>query len=248
MKNSTLNKKNQQGIALVSAVMIIMIFAIMGMMNVQKAKESERMAGSIVRYDTVFEAAEQSLRNAGNYLLSVRGTPYVGTGSNGKNTAKNFDTSQIDDIDLVMDPDSAIVWNRTSLADEVCGSGACKAGINFVTRQDSKELWVDLAIKSDFGQACSTPGANEISCNNYLRDIETYTVIEQLRSDDGDGGGDGGVTAMQGSAGFTGTGYETYYLITVKGSGFPPGTSDDDKESPYNTRENIILQGVFARL
>lgn len=244
-----LNKRDQQGVALLSALLIVTIFAIMGMMNAKKAKESEKIAGAVVRYNTVFEAAEQSLRDAGDYLLRIRGTPYVGDGSKGAEFAESFDISTLDTVSLVMDPNKAIVWNRDMLSVSACGVGGCAAGVDFVNRLDSG-LWNNLAVKTDFGGACggSSAATDEVACNNYLRDIETYTVIQQLRTKSGAGGGVGGPSAMPGTMGLTGAGYETYYLITVKGSGFPPGTTAAQKSNPLNSRENVILQGVFARL
>lgn len=258
MKNYTINKNRQQGIALLSVVLITTIFAILGMMNAQKAKESERMAGSNVRYTSVFEAAEQTLRDAGDYLLRIDGSPYVDNGANGRDKAANFDTSNIDTVDFVSDPGSAIVWNRETLATDACGAGSCLAGIDFVTRMDSN-IWKDLAIQSSFdASGCdatsttatttTTAATGEVACENYRRDVETYTFIERLRTNDGSGGGGGGASAREGSLGLVGTGYETYYLITVKGSGFPPGTSNTDKNNPLNSRENVIIQGIFARL
>lgn len=241
------NKHHQQGIALISAVLIIMIFAIMGMMNAQKAKESERMAGAVVRYDTVFEAAEQSLRDAGDYLLRVDGTPYVGEGNKGRELAANFDISKLDTVNLVMNPDSAIVWGRAALAKSFCGTGNCQAGVDFVSRLDD-DNWAALAIQSDFGGTCSatTASSNAVACDNYLRNIRTYTVIERLLSE-GVADGNNNVSAMQGNVGLSASGNETYYLITVKASGFPPGIADADKTA-LNSRENVIIQGVFSRL
>lgn len=245
----TFNKKNQQGIALLSAVLIIMIFAIMGMMNAQKAKESEKMAGAAVRYDTVFEAAERTLRDAGDYLLRIDGVPYADDGSKGRSKVANFDVSGLANattlVNLVTDPDSAIVWKRETLEREVCGAGNCSAGVDFVPRLDGV-LWNDLAIQSDFSGTCT--GNDDIACNNYLQDIRAYTFIEQLRTNSRSGAGELSHTGMKGTTGLTGVGSETYYLITVKASGFPPGTTNTGKSDPLNARENIILQGVFARL
>lgn len=251
-----LKKRNQQGIALLSAVLIITIFAIMGMMNAQKSKESEKIAGSVVRYNTVFEAAEQSLRDATNYLESINGTPYVGNGSKGRSAAENFDIANIDNVDLVTNPSKAIIWDREILSEAACtpdpsAPSSCPTSVNFIKDLDSTELWINLAIKSDFGDACTgtaTASDNEVACNNYLRDIETYTVIQELRNLTGSSDDEGNDTAKTGAMGVSGTGNETYYLITVKSSGFPPGTTDTQKDNPQHARENVILQGVFARL
>ncbi len=253
MNGKPINKKNQQGIALLATVLVITIFAIMGMMNAQKAKESEKLAGANVRYDTVFETAERSLRDAGDYLLRISGTPYADNGSQGRVAVANFDITALDAnrlTSLISDPAASIVWLQNTLRDTVCGMGLCRSGVDFVSRLDDG-LWQNLAIQSNFNTtSCptptSTPGTDEAACNNYLRDIQTYTFIEQLAVM-GIGGSDGtgGDTNMQGTGSITGVGAETYYLITVKASGFPPGTTDT---TALNSRENVILQGVFARL
>ncbi len=249
MNGKSINRNNQQGIALLATVLIITIFAIMGMMNAQKAKESEKLAGANVRYDTVFEAAERSLRDAGDYLLRINGTPYADNGSKGRDAVANFDISALTDdllVDLVHKPESAIVWFRNTLRTTVCGGSGCQSGIDFVARLDDIS-WKNQAIQSVFNNAgCPTPGTNDIACNNYLRDIQAYTFIEQLAvMDSSGGGGAGGVTNMLGSLPLTAVPDEAYYLITVKASGFPPGTTNT---TALNSRENVILQGVFARL
>ncbi len=248
MNRKSINKNNQQGIALIATVLIITIFAIMGMMNAQKAKESEKLAGANVRYDTVFEAAERSLRDSGDYLLRISGTPYVDNGSKGRDAIANFDISALTTdllINLTSHPDWAIVWFRDTLRDTVCGGSNCPSGIDFVARLDDN-LWKNQAIQSSFNiTGCPTPGTDDIACNNYLRDIQTYTFIEQLAVMES-GGIKVGESNMKGAS-LTSVPEETYYLITVKASGFPPGTPDTSKTA-LNSRENVILQGVFARL
>ncbi len=247
MNGKPINKNNQQGIALIATVLIITIFAIMGMMNAQKAKESEKLAGANVRYDTVFETGERSLRDAGDYILRITGTPYADDGSQGRDAVANFDISALTAdllVDLTQQPASAIVWFRDTLRDTVCGASNCKSGVDFVSRLDD-DLWQNQAIQSSFNNAsCPSPSTDDIACNNYLRDIQTYTFIEQLAVMDS-GGINANMTNPKGSASLTGVAEETYYLITVKASGFPPGTPNT---TALNSRENVILQGVFARL
>ncbi len=248
MNAKPINKHNQQGIALLATVLIISIFAIMGMMNAQKAKESEKLAGANVRYDTVFEAGERSLRDASDYLLRISGTPYADDGSKGRAAIQNFDITALDATllaNLTSQPEAAIVWQRDTLRDNVCGIDNCQSGVNFVNRLDDN-LWRTQAIQSSFDTAsCPSLGTDDVACNNYLRDIQTYTLIEKLAVMDS-GGLDAGQTNKKGSSGLAGVSKETYYLITVKASGFPPGTPDTDRTA-LNSRENVILQGVFAR-
>ncbi|PID65059.1 MAG: hypothetical protein CR962_00250 [Gammaproteobacteria bacterium] len=254
MNGKPINKNNQQGIALIATVLVISIFAIMGMMNAQKAKESEKLASANVRYDTVFEASERTLRDAGDYLIRISGIPYADDGSQGRDAVANFDISALTTdllVNLTHKPNAAIVWYRDTLRDTVCGVGNCKSGIDFATRLDG-DLWLDEAIKSSFGNSAgcpditATPGSNDITCNNYLHDIQTYTLIEQLAVMGG-GGIEAGESNVVGASPLTAVAKETYYLITVKASGFPPGTSDANKTA-LNSRENVIIQGVFARL
>ncbi|PIE44782.1 MAG: hypothetical protein CSA44_03150 [Gammaproteobacteria bacterium] len=245
MNGKSINRNSQQGIALLATVLIITIFAIMGMMNAQKAKESEKLAGANVRYDTVFEAAERSLRDAGDYLLRI-GVPYADNGSKGRSNVANFDISALTSdllVKLTSHPNWAIVWFRDTLRTTVCGGSGCQSGIDFVARLDDG-LWKNQAIQSVFNSAgCPTPGTDEVACNNYLRDIQTYTLIELLAVMES-GGIDAGPSNVKGAS-LTSVPEEAYYLITVKASGFPPGTTNT---TALNSRENVILQGVFARL
>lgn len=233
------HKDNQQGIALLAAVMIIVIFAIMGMMSAKQAKQGEQIAGANVRYGTVFEAAELTLRDAMDYLRRIQGgAPYIGVvGSGGRTMATNFNPTNLVQVDVKSDPAKAIVWDRGELKKAFCDS--CQS-LDFSGQMDSAK-WKRIGIPTTFA------AGDNIAGNNYLKDIETYTFIEALQS--GNGGKVGeqfNDTAMQANAG-GGSSADTpsiFYLITVKASGFPPGTAN---KTAGNSRENVILQAVLRR-
>lgn len=135
---------------------------------------------------------------------------------------------------LVDDPELAFIWQHGALEKEICTVTPCPSGINFINEMDREEVW-KLAIVSN---------PENIDTKNYLTNTQTYTFVQLLRDVDG-GTGSGGLSGSElGGGGSSGK----YYLITVKGSGFPPGMSDDDKKDPKNARENVILQAVYAHL
>lgn len=226
-------KRTQHGIALVAAVMIIIIFAIMGMMGAQRAKDSEKIAGANVRYGTVFEGAEQSLRDAAVYVGSISKTPLAGNGSNGRASAENFNLSNINEIALTTDPNAAIIWKRGNLEVAACGASGCAKGLSFTSQLDKDSFWTNNAIKSTFA-------ADGIADNNYLEEVETYTLIEQVG-----GGLTNGPTEGQqsGAPNPNKKGSEIFYLVTVKAAGYTPGMA----KTADNANENIIVQSVFAK-
>lgn len=227
-------KRTQHGIALVAAVMIIIIFAIMGMMGAQKAKDSEKIAGANVRYGTVFEAAEQSLRDAAVYVGSISKTPLAGNGSNGRASAENFNLSNINEIALTTDPSATIIWKREDLETAACGS-SCTQGFNFTAQLDEDSFWVNNAIKSSFV-------ADNIADDNYLEEAQTYTLIEQISSGSS-GGPPSSKTSGAADSSQKGIDSMTFYLVTVKASGYTPGMA----KTADNANENIIVQSVFAK-
>ncbi len=236
-------KKTQSGLALLAAVLIIVIFTIMGMMNAKQAKESEKMAGGNVRYESVFQAAELSLRNSVEYINHADGTlqtGYAGSGSTGRANAENFDMSGLEANRpiILYDPENAIVWDREKLQETICGAGECTSGIDFMSRLD-RSFWEEHGIISSFD--------NNSDDKNYIRNIETYVFIQYLSSISGGAGG-GDVIAIGSDFHPDGksNGKEIFYLITVKASGFPPGTDKDNKD-PLDARENVVLQAVFAK-
>lgn len=237
MKHQQL-KKSQQGMALVAALLVIIIFAVMGMMNAQKAKDSEKLAGGSVRYGIVFEAAERTLRDAVNYISHINGTPMAGSVSattiNNFNT-KGFDTTNISQAALQANPKKSIVWDRSKLAKKVCGTENC--AVQFAKRLDD-EVWAKRALKTTF-----TNDTN-VSAKNYLKDTETYTVIEALKNAGGVSEPTFGESRMQESSSGGIANKMSYYLLTVKASGFPPGETD---RSAAKSRENVIVQAVFAK-
>lgn len=232
----------QQGLALLAAVLIITIFTIIGMMSAQRAKEDEKITGGTVRYGTVFEAAENSLRSAVRYLGQINGLPIVGDGSGGRDIAENFNVSGIDTNleDITSNPSKAIVWSRETLEEKFCGTGGCNGGLEFIKYVD-EDVWKDSAIISEFS---GDGGATD----NYINNTVTYTFIEELQSADTAGKTKLGVSRMVPESSKSGTaGQDTvFYLVTVKASGYPPGTEAADKIAK-NARENVVLQAVFAR-
>ncbi len=235
-------RNNQRGMALLAAVLIITVFAIIGMMSAKRAKESEKIAGGNSRYQVVFQAAEISLRNAVEYINKANGdivSGYAGSGSEGKKAAANFDMSKLsaNKLNILYSPENTIVWDKEILKKEVCQSNPCPGGIDFNARMD-QDFWKTHGIKSKFISN---------SDKNHIRNTETYVFIELLQ----EGVNGGGVPATVGdkklgSSGSSTGAKETFYLITVKASGFPPDTKVDSR-IPLNSRENVIIQAVFAK-
>lgn len=236
------SRNTQQGLALLAAVLIITIFTVIGMMSAQKAKEDEKITGGTVRYSAVYEAAEQSLRDAARYLGQIKGLPIVGVGSGGKGIAEKFPATISDDNieKITTDPNKAIVWSRETLEQQFCGASGCAGGLNFISHVD-KDVWKKQAILSTFS---SDGGATD----NYINNTVTYTFIEELQSADSVGKVKYGDSRMVPESAKSGSGGQdtVFYLITVKASGFPPGTKEADKTA-INARENVVLQAVFAR-
>lgn len=217
-------KKNQQGLALLASIIIIVIFTIIGITMAQRAKENTKLSGAIVRYDVVFEAAEQTIRDAVRYIAYPPEIPIAGTGSNGRTDAANFNTATMDVSDVTINPNKSFIWDKGELEKQLCRSVSCNGGIDFLSKLDD-DIWKNSGILSSF---------NDVDSKNYLREVQTYTFIQKLRTIDFGGGNTNSQKIVN------------YYLITVKASGYPPGTSDANK-TPNNARENVILQAVFAR-
>lgn len=242
MKHYQLHKR-QHGLALLAAVLIVTIFTILGMMSAQKAREDEKITGGTVRYSTVFEAAEQSLRDAASYIKKIKGLPLVGDGSGGRDLAKNFPNRLSAETveSLISDPSKTIVWSKETLEHAFCGDNGCTGGLNFVDHLD-KAIWQTKGILSTFNDNDTT------ASDNYINNTQTYTFIEELQSADSTGKGKYGDSRMIPESAKSGSGGQdtVFYLITVKASGFPPGIKDEEKTAA-NARENVMLQAVFAR-
>ncbi len=223
-------KNQQQGLALIASLLIIIVFAIMGMTAAQKAKESEFVAGADVRYGATFEAAEQTLRRAMRYLNDVD-APKAGAGNTNRAVAENFNMANTEEVDFATQ--DTFIWTRAALRG-MCGEG-CRG---FAEEIDNNTFW-QQAVKSKF-----TSG---IDASNYLNDIETYTFVEELVRPSTTGGprfGANGVDPSSGSS--TKPKERAFYLITVKASGFPPGTTDANKTA-LTARENVIIQTVVVK-
>lgn len=227
-------QNSQRGMALIAAVLIIAIFTIMGMMNAQKAKESEKIAAGNARYQVVFQTAETSLRNAVEYINKAGNLidGYAGKNSQGRKDAENFDLTKVKAANIKYDPQNTVVWDSERLRETVCPSNTCKSGIDFMKKLD-EGFWKDHAIHSKF--------TNDVSSKNYIKDTETYTIVEKLQTIDQ--ANRNKVYNHKVGSGGSGS-VEEFFLITVKASGYPPGTTN---KVAVNSRENIIVQAVFAK-
>ncbi len=248
MKNFQ-GKSQQQGLALLAALLIIVIFAIMGMTAVRKARESEQFAGADVRYGAVFEAAEQTLRRAAIYINKIDDIPKAsGIGATmHPEVARNFDASTMPKkTELDFRGKETFVWSRERIKDTL--TKLCKEKkyepCSFTQLIDEQALW-DSAVPSTFTTYKDGNVDKNISGNNYLNHIETYTFVEQLRS-----------IACDEKKGFHSNKRldacsnsnseikkKAYYLITIKASGYPPAMA----RTAENARENVIIQAVFLK-
>lgn len=232
-------KKQQRGLALIATLLVVAIFTFIGMNIATKGKKNQEMTGANVRNNVVFEASEMTLRRALQFINAIKhGAPKTVDRVNASafdEDVRNFNVEEVF-VDKDKTPpdfvhDKGLVWNSGALAKAVCSN--CDKNINFIKEIDNKKLW-NLAIKSTF--------EDDDYEENYLSHVETYTFIELLR--------DNSINADNYSVdgNFTGgAGRAYYYLITVKGSGFPPGTSSENKKISTNSRENVILQAVYAQ-
>lgn len=240
-KNKKLSyRQTQQGVVLLVALVMTVMFVLIGIVIAKKSKTGTEIAGSNVRYNVVFEGAEQSLRDAMFFIQSIRnGEPIASAdGTQGRNIAADFRLSQIADqgLALVSDPSTSFIWEEGALEGVVCTPTACPAGINFMDYMDSN-IWSNFAIQSDL--ASSTPNGNisQVDANNYILNTRTYTFIQLLRKSGSEGNlGLSGNLSSEQSGG-------NYYLITVKASGYPPNTPITNN----NARENVIIQAIFAQ-
>lgn len=241
--------RNSRGVALLAALMLVIMFTIIGIQLAQRGKQNANITGATVRHDVVFEAAETTLRNAILFINNFDGSepPLAtdnGATTNGINVATNFNRNNIADksTQLASDPGYSFIWKRGTLATAICAadnsdctcnngdgsSGACTSGIDFVNKINSS-FWTTKAIPSTF---------TGLDANNYIGTTRTYAFIEILRKVGSDM--TGGTSNLSSS---TNRGY--YYLITVKASGFPPGEAPNANTS--NARENVLVQAVYAQ-
>ncbi len=272
MKNFQ-GKSQQQGLALLAALLIIIIFAIMGMTAAKNARESEQFAGAEVRYKAVFEAAEQTLRRVAIYMNGIDDLPKAGNGNLAtksdkiKSVVQDFDACKLSDyrknnpkacINACKAVDGKVpefcgasinfrgkdtfVWSKKGLKDKIIQR--CKdtkyenKPCSFMQLIDDKSIW-DLAVPSVGSRY------KDIAKNNYLKNIETYTFVEQLRAVSCDGNksqhSNGRLDACSG--GSAEIQKKAYYLITIKASGYPPAVP----RTVENARENVIIQAVFLK-
>ncbi len=232
-----IQKKQQRGIAALAALLVIIIFAIMGITVANKAKENEKLVGADVRYGAVFEAGEQTLRRVVRYLNEIKGSIKEGDGSVGLSTdkqwVKNFEiTEQMRKHDF--QDDGVFVWSTEEFK-TVCPD------CDFAAEVDAG-FWREKAVPSDFFNK------DNVSEKNYLKNIRTYTFVEEILEPENSISA-GATSKTGGFPGPTSTGGSTekkFYLITIKSSGFPPGKSDD-KKTADEARENVIIQSIFVK-
>lgn len=240
-KNNKLpRRQKQQGVVLLVALVMTVMFVLIGITIAERSKTGTEVTGSTVRYQVVFEGAEQSLRDAMLFIQSIRnGEPVASNdGTQGRNIAADFRLSQISDQGsaLVSDPSTSFIWAEGALENVVCTVTACPAGINFMDYMDSG-IWDTYAIKSDLATNAANGSVSQVDANNHILNTRTYTFIQLLKKSGSEGSlGTSGSLSSEQSGG-------NYYLITVKASGYPPNTviSND------NARENVIIQAVFAQ-
>lgn len=233
----------QQGVSLLATLIMVIIFTFVGMSIANKGKKNQEMTGATVRSNVVFEAAETSLRRATRFIKAIKnGEPKAGldaspgNNDNIKNYVTGFKIGNAEKFSLqfVTDPAYTFIWQSGALKNKVCPNDTvCPNGFDFNALIDDNNLW-NNAIESTFAEVKSSEGQQ-----NYLTHVKTYTFIELLRDVSAN---TSGLNDDGNFVGQAGRGY--YYLITVKGSGFPPGAKQDDTR---NSRENVILQAVYAQ-
>lgn len=235
--------QQQQGLSLLATLIMVIIFTFVGMSIANKGKKNQEMTGATVRSNVVFEAAETSLRRATRFIKAIKnGEPRAGLDASLsqdtsiKKLVENFDkeNAKKHSFQFVTDPAYTFIWQSGALKNKVCSNDTvCPKGLDFNALIDDNNLW-NNAIESTFTEVKSSKGQQ-----NYLAHVKTYTFIELLRDVSANTSGyekDGNFIGQ------AGRGY--YYLITVKGSGFPPGA---DQKDTRNSRENVILQAVYAQ-
>ncbi len=236
MKNFQ-GKNQQQGLALLAALLIVVIFAIMGLTSVRNAKESEKIAGADVRYGAVFEAGEQTLRRVAAYVGAIKGIPKAGNGEVDKGIAENFDIKEAKSDNNDFRRKDTFIWSRDRLREKLmplCENNKCQG---FTEEINNDDFW-KVGIKSEF--------TNNVTANNYINHIETRTFVEELKSTT--------ISVAKprfcdGNLDPCGSSSEklkkkSFYLITIKATGFPPGIA----RTAENARENVIIQAVFVKV
>ncbi len=235
-----IQKKQQRGIAALAALLVIIIFAIMGITVANKAKNNEKLVGADIRYGAVFEAGEQTLRRVVRYLNAIPGGIKEGNGTvgdTGKNSqkdwVKNFDITKMGKHDF--QDDGVFVWSTEAFANEVCNN------CDFAAEVDA-DFWREKAVPSDFFNTSTVSG------KNYLKNIRTYTFVEEVLEPTNSinsvaGSEDGGFPGAA-STGVSAT--KKFYLITIKSSGYPPGTPNEQKTAD-KAKENVIIQSMFVK-
>lgn len=235
-------RKKQQGMVLLVALVMTILFVLIGISIAEKSKTGTELASSNVRYNITFEAAEKSLHDAMRFIQNIRhGEPIASIdGSIGRSIAANFDLTKITEKGhaLTTDPATSFIWTPNALENQVCPTTAtpstCLAGINF-TEEIDNNMWQELAIQSSLDTSYQASN-HDI---DYL--IKTYTFIQLMRKD--------GSAGMLGEGGNLSSNQNTsnYYLITVKASGYPPNTDWGAENVHEKARENVLVQAVYIQ-
>jgi type IV pilus assembly protein PilX len=90
-------KHRQQGIVLVTGLIILLVMTVIGVTAMQSTSLDERMAGNMRSRNVAFQAAEAALREAENQLLSTAVQAAANTNTNINNPAQWNGTSSPDE-------------------------------------------------------------------------------------------------------------------------------------------------------
>lgn len=229
------SQQGQQGIALFSTLLIVIIFTFIAIGIATKGKKNQELTGATLRNHMVFEATEMTIQNAISFIRTLEHPPPTivhHINNDTKNLVQNFKVQIAKDhaILFTSDPTYAFIWQAGTIANIACPlPTSCPDGFSFSQHVDNNNLW-QHAIESTFEKRDYG--------DTYFPHIKTYTFIERFKGSDNTSnyGTDGNLS--------TAIGNNDYYFITVKGSGFPPQA---DKSDIMNARENTILQIVYTQ-
>lgn len=238
-------KKQQNGSVLLASLIIILLFTTIAMVAAKRSRVAEQTTGSNTRYKSVFEAAERSVRDAVAVLNQLKSKAVasdiitVTDANSAISRLTNFPLGEI--VNGNIDPTSsetrdAFIWSRFALSRRL---GQPDELFNFKNRVDDA-FWSAAGIVSQYDSN------NEIDPNNNMRNIQTYTFIEQVAKSSNLVGG---TSAPSGRTAPT----NHFFRITVKASGFPPGTLQASTTgtrpltpSPRLATENVVVQMIFS--
>ncbi len=221
--------KQQQGLALLAALMLIALAALFGINMAENSRNHQDIAAANVRYSIVQQAGELTLKRTKQFLQQLKNKlPITNNALSGRDFASNFNQANLINAQAsASNIIPAFIWQRGALEDKICGSHQCRSGIYFDDYLENNEhIWQDYAIISHFDQG--------IDSQNYLANTYTYTFIQSLNPIEPNP-----IPPTTPS----GTVKPQYYLITVLAVGYPP-------EIPIaieNARERYLTQAFFIK-